>query len=120
LVHRDYASVLRDLREPSATINPDYIAHAIALADGRVLQGTIRTEGDRMIVGDAQGAETAVDRAEVEEVSPSATSIMPEGLDEALGPEALRDLLTFLLTEPLAPAPIEVDGAPPPRRRAEV
>ena len=29
---------------------------------------------------------------------------MPEGLDTALGPERLRDLLTFLLTDPLSPA----------------
>ena len=45
---------------------------------------------------------------------------MPEGLDTALGPERLRDLLTFLLTDPLGPAKIEGEGAPPPRRRAEV
>jgi type 1 glutamine amidotransferase len=32
----------------------------------------------------------------------------------------VRDLLTFLLTEPLAPAALERPGAPPPRRRAEV
>jgi type 1 glutamine amidotransferase len=38
----------------------------------------------------------------------------------AVGPERLRDLLTFLLTEPLKPAPLERDGAPPPRKRAEV
>ena len=45
---------------------------------------------------------------------------MPEGLDTALGPARLRDLLTFLLTEPLQAAKIEHEGAPPPRRRAEV
>ena len=34
--------------------------------------------------------------------------------------EKMRDLLTFLLTEPLPPAPIQRRGAPPPRARAEV
>jgi type 1 glutamine amidotransferase len=50
----------------------------------------------------------------------SKQSLMPEGLDRVLGPEKMRDLMTFLLTEPLAPAAIERDGAPPPRTRAEV
>jgi putative heme-binding domain-containing protein len=120
LIHRDYASVDRDIHAPSAAINPDYIAHSVALADGRVLQGTLRTEGDRLLVGDTGGRQTAVDRADVEATSPSAVSIMPEGLDTALGPERLRDLLTFLLTDPLSPAKLEPDGAPPPRRRSEL
>jgi putative heme-binding domain-containing protein len=120
LVHRDYASVHRDVHTPSAAINPDYVAHSVALNDGRVLQGTLRTEGDRLIVGGTDGKLTTVPRAAVEAVSPSAVSIMPEGLDKALGPERLRDLLTFLLTEPISPARLEGEGAPPPRRRAEI
>ena len=54
-------------------------------------------------------------RSEVEALHPSALSTMPEGLDKALGPNRLRDLMTFLLAEPLKPAPLERDGAPPPR-----
>jgi putative heme-binding domain-containing protein len=120
LIHRDYASVYRDVHTPSAAINPDYVAHSVALNDGRVLQGTLRTEGDRLLVGGADGKLASVPRAEVEASSPSAVSIMPEGLDTNLGPERLRDLLTFLLTDPLGPARLEGEGTPPPRRRAEI
>ena len=63
-------------------------------------------------MGGTDGKPTSVDRSEVEAVSPSAVSIMPEGLDTALGPERLRDLLTFLLTDPLSPARLEDEGAP--------
>ena len=45
---------------------------------------------------------------------------MPEGLEKAVGAERMRNLMTFLLAEPLKPAPLERDDAPPPRRRAEV
>jgi putative heme-binding domain-containing protein len=120
LIHRDYTSVYRDIHTPGAAINPDYITHSVALTDGQVLQGTLRTEGNRLVIGDIAGRTTVVDRAEVEASTPSTTSIMPEGLDTALGPEKLRDLLTFLLTDPLGPAKLEHDGAPPPRRRAEL
>ena len=47
-------------------------------------------------------------------------SLMPEGIDKALGAQKMRDLMTFLLTEPVAAAPLQREGAPPPRRRAEV
>ncbi|QDV37764.1 ThuA domain-containing protein [Tautonia plasticadhaerens] len=119
LIHRDYASVLRDIQTPGAALNPDYIAHAVALADGRVLQGTLRTDGARLIVGDVEGRETIVDRAEVEATSPSSASIMPEGIDSDLGADGLRDVMTFLLTDPLGPAPGQ-EGSPPPRSRADL
>jgi hypothetical protein len=46
---------------------------------------------------------------------------MPEGLLASLNAEQVRDLMTFLLTVPLEPAPIEGNTPPPPpRKRAEV
>ena len=120
LIHRDYASVYRDIHTPSVAINPDYIAHSVALKDGRVLQGTLRTEGERLIVGDTEGKQVAVARADVEAMSASSVSIMPEGLDVSIGPEKLRDLLTFLLTDPLGAAKLEIEGAPTPCRRSEL
>jgi putative heme-binding domain-containing protein len=120
LIHRDYASVLRDIRAPSVAINPDYITHVVTLHDGRILQGALRTEGSQLLIGDAAGKQTAIERADVDTLTPTPLSIMPEGLDRSLGDAALRDLLTFLMTEPLKPATLDRDDAPPPRRRAEV
>ena len=37
LIHRDYASVLRDIAHPSFAINPDYLSYTVVLNDGRVL-----------------------------------------------------------------------------------
>ena len=37
LVHRDYAGVLRDIVDPSATINPDAIGYHVLLDDGRTV-----------------------------------------------------------------------------------
>ncbi|HEV3121792.1 MAG TPA: ThuA domain-containing protein [Isosphaeraceae bacterium] len=120
LVERDYASVLRDIREPSYALNPDYIGHAVALKDGRVVTGTVRNQGASLLLGDGQGRETRIDPGEIEEIKPLPISTMPEGLPQALGPERLRDLLTFLLTPGLEPAPIHREGAPAPRKRDEV
>jgi putative heme-binding domain-containing protein len=120
LAQRDYDSVLRDIREPSFAINPDFITYILGLGDGRVLQGPVRTEGDRFLVADAEGQVTAVLKSEVEEMKPSPASTMPAGLAETLGPEALKNLLCFLLAPDLTPAPIHRTDAPPPRPRSEV
>jgi putative heme-binding domain-containing protein len=130
LRQRDYASVLRDILTPSAAINPEYVAYAVHLADGRVLSGAVRTEGDRVLVAftkeSAAGRtveEIALAKDEVEELKPLAASVMPDGLAKTLGEESLKHLVTFLLAPPpeeLRPAPIERPGAPPARKRAEV
>jgi putative heme-binding domain-containing protein len=100
LIHRDYTSVLRDITHPSFAINPDYLSYTVVLNDGRVLVGTVHTTGDTISVGDTKGVTTTLKRADVEEMHPSPVSTMPEKLPEQLGPERMRDLLTFLLTPP--------------------
>jgi len=120
LVHRDYASVLRDVENPSYAVNPDFVSHTVVLNDGRVAAGVIRTEGDRLLVGDAQGNVVPISREEVAEVVPQTKSVMPEGIPKLLGPEKMRDLRTFLITKP-PHMPADAAGPPPaPRPRAEL
>lgn len=115
LRQRDYASVLRDVTNPSYAINPDYIPHAITLTDGRMLSGVIRTEGDTLLVGDEKGEVTRVARGDVEAMRPASVSVMPKDIHEKLGDEKLRDLLTFLLLPPPS-MPLESKLPPPPPR----
>src|SRR5262249_33713794 len=75
---------------------------------------------DRVAIGDLTGKEVLLAREQIDALDPSPVSVMPAGLDKALGPEKLRDLLTFLLTEPLTPAPLERPDAPAPRPRDEL
>ncbi|MDB5312940.1 MAG: hypothetical protein JWO38_7142 [Gemmataceae bacterium] len=120
LVHRDYPSVFRDITQPSFAINPDYLAQVIHLKDGRTLTGVVRTAGDKLHLGDQKGVTTVIDRADVDEMKPSAVSIMPDDIVKQLGPDRTRDLLTFLLTAPPS-MPRDYPGArPKPRTTAEV
>jgi putative heme-binding domain-containing protein len=120
LPQRDYASVLRDVTQPSFAINPDYTSQTVLLTDGRALAGTTRVDGENLIVADQEGKETSVPRAEVEELAHSPQSIMPEGLPKALGDERLRDLMAFLLVEPPHMPVYGELPPPPPRRLADV
>jgi putative heme-binding domain-containing protein len=122
LLHRDYASVLRDIREPSAAINPDHPAFNVDLTDGESLTGVVTGESAAELrLADATGKTVVLPRAKVKSLRASTLSLMPEGLLASLNAEQVRDLMTFLLTVPLEPAPIEGNTPPPPpRKRAEV
>ncbi len=101
LVHRDYASVLKDIVEPSAAINPDRIAYVIDLKDGTSMGGIVLEETPEAIVlGDAAGGQRTLPRATIAGMKASALSLMPAGLWQNLNAQQQRDLMTFLLTEP--------------------
>jgi putative heme-binding domain-containing protein len=120
LIHRDYASVLRDIANPSFAINPDHLTYVVELKDGRVLTGVVRTDEDRMMVGDNKGVVTAFRKSDVEQIHASSVSTMPEGLPNLLGPERLRDLMTFLLTRSPGMPDYGPGDPPPSRSRREV
>jgi putative heme-binding domain-containing protein len=120
LVHRDYASVVRDITHPSFAINPDYLSYTVVLNDGRVLDGVVHSAGDMVSIGDTKGVTTRLHRADIEEMRPSTVSTMPEKLPEHLGPERMRDLLTFLITPPPQMPRDHPGPRPKPRSLAEV
>jgi putative heme-binding domain-containing protein len=120
LIHRDYASVLRDVMQPSFAINPDFAATTFELKDGRVLTGAARTIDGKLHVGDKDGKVTVIDPSEIELREASKVSIMPEGIVKELGEEKLRDLLTYMLTPPPSMPRDLVEGRPAPRPKSEV
>ncbi len=121
LIHRDYASVLKDIREPNAAINPDHVSYNVELADGESLTGVLKADtADQLTFADATGRTVNVAKKQVKSIKPATLSIMPEGLWAALTVAQQKDLMAFLLTTPLEPASLEAANPPPPRSRAEV
>ena len=123
LAHRDLASVERDIREPSAALNPDHLTYHITLNSGAELAAVVLTEDkDKLRIGEANGTVRDLPRSEVRELKALPISLMPPAMLDALTPTERTDLLKFLLSPaPLEAAPIEGKEAPPAvRKRAEV
>jgi putative heme-binding domain-containing protein len=120
LIHRDYASVLRDITHPSFAINPDYLSYSVILTDGRTLSGVVHNVKRAIEVGDANGITTKIAADDVDEMAPSAVSTMPEGLTKDLTSDELRDLMTFLISPPPQMPRDLPNGRPKPRPLAEV
>jgi len=101
LIHRDYASVMKDILEPSAAINPDHLAYQVEFTDGDFRSAIIVKEtAEEIVLAEASGLTTSFPRNRIKSTKPAAVSLMPEGLLNALSAKEQKDLLTFLLTEP--------------------
>ncbi len=99
LIHRDYASVLRDIVDPNAAINPDAVGYVVQLKDGEEITGTrFGQTATELQIAQPGGHVAKIPTSSIIKTTPMAVSLMPAGLDRALTPAELRDLMTYLLT----------------------
>lgn len=122
LIHRDLASVMKDIQQPSAAINPDLVPYNVELTDGESVTGVAVGGGEGEVsFADVTGKTIVIPKGRIASMRPSAVSLMPEGLLQNLSAQQEKDLLTFLLLPaPLSPAPLEIRGEPPPRKRVKI
>lgn len=91
------ADIYRNIAAPSAFVEPDYTTYTVATRDGQVLVGVVRAEGATAIrITDTNAKSTVIARTQIQQIRPSATSIMPVGLAATLGDAAIRDVIAFL------------------------
>jgi len=94
--------ILESVVEPNKVISDQYAAVQIATADGKVVVGRIvNLAGDSYRVQTNMldpGALTNVDRTQIEEMRPSPSSMMPEGLLDTMTEEEVLDLMAYLLS----------------------
>jgi putative heme-binding domain-containing protein len=87
---------------PSKVVSDQYKASVVQTADGRVITGRIVSESPEklVVVTDPEDATKFVElvRADVEEVTASPTSLMPQGLLDQLNEAEVLDLLAYVLS----------------------
>ena len=97
---RSAGDLLESIVYPSSAVAADYRTYRVTTKQGRQGQGVIlRESADAIYLRTAELAEVRVARKDVEEVTPSETSLMPDGLDKAMTRQELSDLLAFLLKQ---------------------
>lgn len=100
--------LLEAILEPSKIISDQYGSHLVADKDGRVAEGLMAEEPERVLIytSDTSAPPVVFDRDEIEVLRPSALSQMPAGLVDALNPDELADLLAYLLSGGNAKGPM--------------
>ncbi len=91
----------RDLVEaivfPSASLARGYESYNATTKEGRVHAGLIgRETAVAIYLRTSDRVEIRIDRANLDELAPSPTSIMPQGLDKVLTPAEIADLAAYL------------------------
>lgn len=97
--NRSARDLLESIVFPSASIVRQYEPYTLLTTSGRVYNGlVVRETADTVYVQQQVGEPISVPRDEIEELSPSTVSIMPKGLEQALTPKQLSDIVAWLLT----------------------
>jgi putative heme-binding domain-containing protein len=90
--------VLLHILDPNREVAPDYLEYAVELDDGRVLTGLVAAEtAASLTLRRAEGLEETVLRANIEAITSTGKSLMPEGLEARISPAEMADLIAFLL-----------------------
>ena len=88
---------LTAILDPNAAIEPRYIAYNVDTKDDRALTGLVTDEtATGLTLAQANGVKDKLLRTDVKTLRPSALSLMPEGIEAALPPQAMADLLAWL------------------------
>ena len=83
----------------SSTFAQGYEAYAVVTREGEAAAGVIARQTPAVLVlRDASGAEVQVRKDSIASMERQELSLMPEGLERALEPGDLRDLLAYLMS----------------------
>ena len=111
----DFDQLLSNVFDPSLVIGPGYQAVTVETKRGRSLTGLLVEDSPARIVLKIQGGkQEVVPRGEVETVSTSAVSLMPEDVEKQLTPQEIADLFAFLVLDrhPDDPKARRIAGTP--------
>jgi putative heme-binding domain-containing protein len=96
---RSPKDLLESIVFPSATIVRQYEPYTLVTVNGRSYSGlVIKDTADSITIQQNMGDPVTVSRSNIDELVPSTVSIMPKGLDEALTPQQIVDLVAWLQT----------------------
>ncbi|MFC5456662.1 neutral/alkaline non-lysosomal ceramidase N-terminal domain-containing protein [Prosthecobacter fluviatilis] len=99
VVQHDAEKLLNSILDPSAIIEPGFMAYHCTLKNGEQLYGVIATETSASLTLKMAGNMTkSVLRSDIEKLQSTGASLMPEGLEAALTQQSLADLIAYLQT----------------------
>lgn len=94
----DKEKLLLHILDPNREVAANYLAYVVELKDGGSLAGMIAEENAASVTLKRIGApDETILRQNIAKLTSSAQSLMPEGLESAIPPAAMADLLAYLL-----------------------
>ena len=95
---KDKDALLLAILDPSREIDPRFAQMVMETGDGRTIAGLLAAETPVSVtLRRAEGIEETVLRANLESLTATGKSLMPEGLEAQITPAQMGDLLEYLL-----------------------
>jgi putative membrane-bound dehydrogenase-like protein len=83
--------------DPNSAINPNYLAYHVETKDGRSLSGVVRGEtASGLTLVQGGGLRETILRTDIKEIRVGSLSLMPEGLEQAMTPQDVADLIAWV------------------------
>jgi putative membrane-bound dehydrogenase-like protein len=109
MTDRSPEALLIAILDPNRAFEAKFANFSVATSDGRVLTGMVAHESATAVTLRGQdGKEEIILRSQIDEMTASGQSLMPEGFEKKLQPRDLADLIAFL-------APLSASPEPKPR-----
>ncbi len=97
--------VLTKVLDPSAVVAKDYQMTVFNLADGRVVNGIVKEENDKVVTVQTQNEVLRLNKADIDSRKQSAQSMMPDGQLAMMSDAEVRDLIAYLAGADQPPLP---------------
>ena len=89
--------LLTEILDPNRNVDTRYVEYQAALKNGRLVNGIMAGEtATSILLRGQEGKEQNILRSDIDALSSSGKSLMPEGLEKELPKEAMADLLAYL------------------------
>lgn len=89
--------ILTNVLDPNREVSPNFALYIVETNDGRTLSGLITSEtAGNLTLKRADGGTDTVLRSEIKSLTSPGISLMPEGLEAAITPQQMADLISYL------------------------
>ncbi len=83
--------------DPNAAVEAKYVSYVVVTTPGRTVSGNLSTEtASSLTLMAAEAKSESVLRNEIEELSSTGKSLMPEGLEKELTPQNVADIISYI------------------------
>jgi putative heme-binding domain-containing protein len=92
--------LVTNILDPNREVSPNFALYLVETNDGRTLSGLIASEtAGNLTLKRADGGTDTVLRSEIKSLTSPGISLMPEGLEAAITPQQMADLIAYLKAE---------------------
>jgi len=98
--NRGAEALMTNVIDPNREINPQFVAYAASMVDGRQVVGMIDGETAASVtLRQAEGKTETLRRGDLDDLRSTGVSLMPEGLEREITVDQMADLIAYLMSD---------------------